>query len=61
MISALLVGAGIYLGLNGYVDGFPPDLLAIGVDTNDFLMFVGIFLPVVGWLLMYLGITTRFL
>ncbi len=51
----------MYLGLNGYLDGFQPDLLAIGMDTNDFLMIVGIFLPVVGWLLMYLGITTRFL
>ena len=61
MLSFLLVAGGIYLGVSGILNQHPADLIPIGIDTNDLFVFLSCVLPGLGWLLMFVGVKSRYL
>lgn len=61
LLSFLLVAGGIYLGASGILHQHPADLFPIGIDTNDFFVFLSFVLPGLGWFLMLAGVKSRFL
>nr|MDO8113215.1 hypothetical protein [Candidatus Sigynarchaeota archaeon] len=61
LVSVLLVAGGLYLGISGYLHQHAPDLLAIGMDTNDFFVYLSFILPALGWLVLFAGVKSRYL
>ncbi|MEX2682440.1 MAG: hypothetical protein Q6373_012635 [Candidatus Sigynarchaeota archaeon] len=59
-LSVLLVAGGIYLGITGYLHNYDPNLIPIGVDTNDLFVILSFIMPGLGWLLMFGGVKSRF-
>ncbi|MBN2152158.1 MAG: hypothetical protein JW839_11975 [Candidatus Lokiarchaeota archaeon] len=60
-LSTLLVAGGIYLGISGILHQHDPNLVPIGVDTNDLFVFLSFVLPGLGWLLMFGGVKSRYI
>jgi len=57
--SLLILVLGIYLGIGGYFHEFPADLIPISIDSNILLIFIGLALPFLSWLILYIGIKSK--
>jgi len=57
----LLVAGGIYLGITGIQGQWDPNMIPIGINTNDLFVILSFVLPGLGWLLMLVSVKSRYL
>ncbi|MHA1341092.1 MAG: hypothetical protein ACTSO2_14050 [Promethearchaeota archaeon] len=58
-LSLFILILGIALGIGGYLNQYPSDLVPIAMDTNQLFIIIGLILPFISWLVLYLGVTTK--
>lgn len=59
LLSALILILGAVIGIGGFRGEFPNDLIPIGMNTNDLFAFIGMFCPLLSYLILYLGVISR--
>lgn len=58
-LSALILILGAIIGIGGFRGEFPNDLIPIGINTNFLFAFVGMFCPLLSYLIIYLGVISK--
>jgi hypothetical protein len=62
LISLLILVVGAFIGIYGYFNMFDPNLIPIaGLDTNTLFAFIGLFLPLLAYLVIWLGVVSKHL